>query len=63
MKHTWDAARTERSWRICIMSEKTATGIKTIRRTGTSLGITITDLADAIEAAEGDKVVVEIRRF
>lgn len=44
-------------------NEKTATGIKTIRRTGTSLGITITDLADAIEAAEGDKVVVEIRRF
>lgn len=38
----------------------TAKGIKTVRRSGGALVVTITDLAKAIDAAEGDVVDVTI---
>lgn len=40
----------------------TATGIKTVRRSGGALVVTITDMAKAVDAAEGDMVDVTITR-
>lgn len=39
-----------------------ATGIKTVRRSGGALVVTITDLAKGVDAAEGDVVDVTISR-
>jgi len=53
----------EKVWGIQLSSPSSSTAPKTIRRSGKSLVVAITDLASVIDAEEGDTVEVTIRRL
>lgn len=53
----------EEVWGVKISSPSQASAPKRIRKSGGSLVVAVSDLAEAIDAAEGDMVEVSIRRM